>query len=106
MNRFADDEFQKLLDPGLRQRVRPLTIMSVETFEIAVAYTSIGDISWPDLLERRFDPNDKVVHYSVYQAIYDWRTASNRALRRNEFVLRGFDSAMVQALQKYKGGGA
>ena len=103
VNACADDEFQKLLDPRLRQRVRPLTMMSVETFEIAVAYTSAGDISWPDLLERRFDPNDKVVYYSVYQAIYDWRTAGNRDLRRNEFVLQGFESAMVGALQKYKG---
>lgn len=38
-------------------------------------YTGAGDISWPDLLDRRFDPDNKVVYYSVYQAIYDWRTA-------------------------------
>jgi hypothetical protein len=42
VNRYADDIFRGLLMPGLRGRARPLTVMSVESLESLLPYTSAG----------------------------------------------------------------
>jgi hypothetical protein len=102
VNSYADEEFERLLSPGFRPQVRPLTVMSVATFEMAVAYTAAGDISWPELLGLRYGADGKVVHYSVHQTIFDWRIANKRDARRNEFVQQGLRSAMEGALRKYR----
>jgi hypothetical protein len=101
VNRYADDIFRDLLEPGLRGRVQPLTLMSVEAFETLIAYTSAGDIPWTELLKRRFY-DDKVVDYSIAQAIYDWREAEKVDVRRNSFILKDFESIFHKALAKYK----
>jgi hypothetical protein len=101
VNRYGDEIFRTLLTPDLRPRVRPLTIMSVEAFEIAVAYTSAGDITWAELLGRRFY-DDKVLDISVYQTIHDWRNENNVELKRNKFILQDFESIFDKAVAKYK----
>ena len=104
MNRYADNIFGTFLNSTLRPRVRPVTLMSAEALEGAVPYTAAGDISFPDLLDLRFfDGQTKVVDYSVYQAIYDWRVARGEAIKRNEFMLSTFSEVFKKALEKYKG---
>jgi hypothetical protein len=106
MNRYADNIFGKFLDSKLRPRVRPVTLMSAEALEGTVPYTAAGDISFPDLLDLRFfDGQTKVVDYSIYQAIYDWRVARGEAIKRNEFMLSTFSQVFKKALEKYKGEG-
>jgi hypothetical protein len=101
VNRYADEIFRTFLSPGLRGRVRPLTVMSVESLESLLPYTSAGDISWTDFLARRFF-DGKVVDYSVSQAIYDWRAERKIGLRRNALILKEFESIFQKALAKHK----
>ena len=100
MNRYADDIFRTLLRPGLRGRVRPITVMSVESFESLIAYTSAADITWTDLLTRRLE-NDKVVASSVSQAIYNWRVERKLDMRRNGFILKAFALIFQVVLERY-----
>jgi hypothetical protein len=101
VNRYGDDLFRELSIKDLRGRVRPLTVMSVESFETVVPYTSAGDIPWTEFLARRFY-DDKVVDYSVSQAIYDWRVEKKIEVRRNALILKEFESIFKKALAKYK----
>lgn len=101
VNRYADDIFRNLLSPELRGRVRPLTVMSAESLESLLPYTSAGDTPWTDFLARRFF-DDKVVDYSVSQAIYDWRAEKKIDVRRNALILKEFESIFQKTLAKYK----
>lgn len=101
INRYADDLFRDLLPSGLRGRVRPLTVMSVEALEGALPYFVAGDFTWMELLESRFI-GDKVSELSVYQKIHDWRSKHNQDVRRNQFILKHFESIFEKALAKFK----
>lgn len=101
VNRYADDIFKNHLVAGLRGPVRPLTVMSVESLESLLPYTSAGDVTWTDFLARRFF-DDQVVDYSVSQAIYDWRAEKKIEVRRNALILKQFESIFQKALAKYK----
>jgi hypothetical protein len=102
VNRYSDDLFRKLLRLGIG--CRPLTVMSVETLEVVLPYISAGDITWRALLERRFfGPDDKVVDYSVYQALYDWRAQAGIVHRRNDVLLQAFSSVFEIVMSRFKG---
>ena len=101
MNRYADDLFHKMVDVAHKAIVRPLTLLSAESFETSLSHTAAGDISWPDLLSRRF-VDDKVVDYSVAQAIYDWREETATERRRNDFILAEFKGLFDRGLASYK----
>jgi hypothetical protein len=82
--------------------VQPVTIMSVEAFEQAIAYIAAGDITWPELLSMRFFGENQVVDYSVSQLIYDWRTASGLDVRRNERILAQFEEIYRRVITTFK----
>jgi len=52
-----------------------------------IPHFASGDITWPQLLERRFfGPQDKVVDYSVFQALHDWREETGSGRHLNAFM--------------------
>jgi hypothetical protein len=103
VNTYAAEQFEPLIASELKNVIQPLTVMSVQTFEMVLPYTSVGDVSWQELIERRF-VGGRVVNgmMSAYQAIYDWRKDSRRDVRRNEFVMSGFYAAMDQGIGSFK----
>lgn len=102
MNRYANEIFVQSVQGGVSERVRPLTLMSMEGLEMAIPYVAAGDFTWQALFESRF--SGKVVdERSMYQAIYDWRAANNGTRRINEYLKERFDRIFQTVMARYRG---
>ena len=84
------------------ERVRPLTLMSMEGLEMALPYVAAGDFTWQTLFESRFSGN-VVDERSVYQAIYDWRAGNNGTRRINAYLKERFDRIFQTVMARYRG---
>jgi hypothetical protein len=102
MNRYANELFAHYVQGGMGERVRPLTLMSMEGLELALPYVAAGDFSWQTLFESRFSGN-VVDERSVYQAFYDWRAANNGARRINAYLKERFDRIFQTVMARYRG---
>ena len=102
MNRYANEILAQSVQGGLSERVRPLTLVSMEGLEMALPYFAAGDFTWQTLLESRFSAN-AVDERSLYQAIYDWRAVNNGRRRVNEYLKERFDRIFQTVMARYRG---
>jgi hypothetical protein len=104
VNGYAHECFKQYVPSDTAAIVSPLTVMSIEALEHLLAFTSAGDFTWPYILEARFT-DDRVVGHSVYQTIYDWRTAANAPRRHNDFLWSHFWALFDAATHLYRDSG-
>lgn len=104
INSFLNSEFQRILAAiGGDADVKPLTVMSVQELEILLAQTSVGHVTWSEVLEVRFD-GTRVRATSTHQAIYDILKAKSKEFRRNAFLLRNFEEIYKTIEKRYRTG--
>ena len=68
----------------------------------SVTASAAGDITWMDLLRRRFSEGKASDPRSVYQVIHDWRSENDIANKLNQFIKRDSDPVSERALGKYR----
>jgi hypothetical protein len=102
-NSYLDGVFKSEL--GAISRVRPLSVMSIGEFEEVLGLVSSGQLTWPDLLETRFD-HDGVRPSSVHQALYSWLRSRGIKEVRNETRRTKFEKASAQILSRFQPTGA
>ena len=103
-NSFLNSEFQRILAAiGGDADVKPLTVMSVQELEILLAQTSVGHVTWSEVLEARFD-GTRVRATSTHQAIYDILQARSKEFGRNAFLLRNFEQIYKTIEKRYRTG--
>jgi hypothetical protein len=102
INRYADDLFRTFVPKDVVSR--PLTVMSAETLETIVPHFASGDLTWPELLEKRFfGPDSKVVDYSVFQALHDWREEHQTKRHLNDFMHVAYQKVFETTLSAFRG---
>jgi hypothetical protein len=99
INTFLNDVFQTFITD---KNVKPLTLMSVQEFEDVLQACRDAQVSWPELLESRYD-GSRVRFGSVHQALYNIRAARQAAHVPNEFRNRQFEEIYRMILARYKG---
>ena len=83
--------------------IRPLTLMSVQEFEGVLPLIGSGQLSWPELLNERFD-GDNILPTTINQARYKLRQSKNLAPCRNQMRLDHFAELFASLKQIYFGG--
>jgi len=86
---------------GTSPNVRPLSVMSINEFEEVLGQVSAGVLTWPSLLNTRFD-HENVVPVSVHQALYTWLRSKGIKAIRNEARRAKFEKAAAEILQRYQ----
>lgn len=101
INKYANRIFRDLV--GADDRVRPLTVMSVEELESLLPHMARGELTWPTFLSRRFE-GDGVRPESVSQALYDLKRESQevRPPSRNDFLLQAYEDAFEGVMSLYR----
>lgn len=90
MNKYLNQQFQSLLPQDLVNKVRPLTVISIDELEEILPYISEAKLTWNQLLNERFIGEDVSI-YSVRQALYDTRKKNSIPSIRNEHLLQRFE---------------
>lgn len=105
INSFLNTEFQRILATiGGDANVKPLTVMSVQELEILLAQTSVGHVTWSEVLEARFD-GKRVRATSTHQTLYDILKTKSKEFGRNAFLLRNFEEIYKTIEKRYHTGG-
>lgn len=103
MNSYLHGKFRPLIAEKVNNViVKPLTVISVDEIERVLPNMESGSITWPELLNERFD-RDRVRGFSVHQALYDLTKKKGGEIARNEFLLDGFDAISDEISKKYEG---
>jgi hypothetical protein len=88
MNAFFNEEFQK---EGIAdERVKPMTVMSIDELEQALCYVTDNDFSWSELLDSRLSEHG-VCPNSVGQAIYALIVLKGLGTKQNPALKRKYD---------------
>ena len=98
MNTYLNELFQDIRDRELVNRIRPITIMSIDELEELLPYIEQQRVSWSELLSSRFR-DDEVVITSVHQALYNINSDKNTPLTRNSFLLDRYQE-MFESIKK------
>jgi hypothetical protein len=93
-NGYLNERFQQEL-AGI-ERVRPLTVMSIDECEQLLPYTASDAISWSDLCETRVKAG---LFLSVGQTIYDLRQERGIEPQRNQILVAKFKE-VYEAIQR------
>lgn len=88
MNAFFHEEFQK--EGVTDQRVKPLTVMTIDELEQTLSYVTDNDFSWDELLDSRFNEFG-VSPNSVGQAIYALIVLKSLSAKQNSALKRKYD---------------
>ena len=78
--------------------VKPLTVISVDEVERVLPNMEAGSITWPELLNERFDL-DRVRGFSVHNALHDLSEKRKVEIARNKFLLDGFDEIFAEIVR-------
>lgn len=100
MNEYLNRLFRPLLKSDA-DRIRPLTVMTVEEFEEVLPYVEHNDTSWQALFEQRFTRDDVVLE-SVHQILYSFQQNDSMPRRRNDFILAEFERVWNSMIQTYR----
>jgi hypothetical protein len=101
INAWLNCRFREILDSRADQKfIKPLTVISINELENALAYTQVGDLTWDKILETRFDSTEEVSLISVQQAIHNLLPARASA-RNNTFLMAGFDKIWAEMQTRY-----
>ncbi|HEU4887420.1 MAG TPA: hypothetical protein VFV49_06005 [Thermoanaerobaculia bacterium] len=100
MNEYLNRLFRPLLTSDA-DRIRPLTVMTVEEFEEALPHMEHNDTSWQALFEQRFTGEDVALE-SVHQILYSFQQHNNMPQRRNDFILAEFERVWNSMIQTYR----
>jgi len=108
VNSWVNRIFQEYA-AGIPGEVRPLTLMSIQELEEALAHVHGNAFTWKELLDSRFvRPEDEsaarfteVRLWSVHQAIHDLLTEKAAAAIPNEFRRKQFEEIASQIRSKY-----
>jgi hypothetical protein len=99
-NSYLNETFWRRANPS--ERVKPLTVMSVDEMEGILGSVSAGTFQWTEVLNRRFFDGSRVAPMSVHQAFYEllrkkratgWRTADRT---------KKFKDITAEILSRYK----
>jgi hypothetical protein len=88
MNAFFNEEFQK--EGLVAQKVKPLTVMSIDELEQILPHVTDNDFTWEELLQSRFNEFG-VYPNSVGQAIYDLLHVKSLPHKQNPGLKRKYD---------------
>ena len=105
VNTFLNDIFEDYAGE-VAGELRPLTMMSIQELEEALAFISAGAFTWPELLDSRFEITSdarRVRLWSVHQAAHDLAVERNAPLgTTNEFRKRQFLQIGSQIVERFK----
>jgi hypothetical protein len=102
MNTYLQERFREFVPKtGNDVVVQPVTAMSVDELEHLLPYAQAGAFTWKELLTERFN-RDRVKGLSVHQTLYDLCQKKNVAVKRNMFLLQGFDEIFTAILARYR----
>lgn len=103
MNGYLHEKFRPFIAENLNDvTIKPLTVMSVDELERVLPNMQVGSVTWPELLNERFD-HDRVKAFSVHQALYDLSKKKEMDIVRNKFLLEGFDAVFAEISRRYHG---
>lgn len=107
VNTFLNDIFEQYAN-GITGEVRPLTVMSIQELEEALAYTSAGTFTWRDLFDSRFCRDEtgrlrRVRLWSVHQSTYDILAAKRAPSLPNQFRRAQFERIGREIISTYSG---
>jgi hypothetical protein len=95
MNSYLNQLFRGFLDEDVADRIRPLTVMSVDELEELLPYVAAGDVGWQEVLRERFTGHG-VSLISVHQALYNICRDRNVPVRRNDLLLQRFEQMFLR----------
>ncbi len=104
MNSYLHEKFRPFIPERVNDViVKPLTLISVDEIERVLPNMETGAITWPELLNERFD-RDRVRGFSVHQALHDLTKKRGVEIARNKFLLQGFDAISEEISRRYERG--
>jgi len=101
MNSYLHEKFRTFIPENENDViVKPLTVMSVDELENLLPHIEAGAITWPEILNERFD-RDRVRATSVHQALYDRSQQKGVTHASNRYLLEGFDAIFADISSRY-----
>lgn len=103
MNTYLQNRFREFVPKKDNEViVQPITVMSVDELEKLLPYMQAGAVTWPEVLNERFD-EDRVSAFSVHQSLYDLCQKKGVGVENNRFLLEGFDAIFADISSRYRG---
>lgn len=101
MNTYLHEKFRTFAPEKIDDVfVKPLTVISVDEVERVLPNMESGAITWPELLNERFD-RDRVRGFSVHQTLHDLSIKKRVEIARNKFLLDGFEDIFAEIARRY-----